>query len=165
MKWPFVRRTRYENAMIYGINTAKEITEKISYIHKLEDQIEIYRKLHDEYAQLNHDNLVEINRLNQELASELNSHRETKEQKNELSAECDRLYDEVDNLKNDLKETKEHEQKLFDAHDKLNQQNMGLLFEVKQWKEATDFWMGKAARAKSEISKVRGILKTIAKKL
>ena len=52
--------------------------------------------------------LDEINRLNQELASELNSHRETKN----------------------------HEQKLFVAHDKLNQQNMGLLFELEETKDA-----------------------------
>ena len=94
MKWPFVRRSKYEDSIKY-------IESRNDYIINQSNQIETYRKLHDEYAQLNHDNLHEINRLNQELANEMNSHRETKE----------------------------HEQKLFEAHDKLNQQNMSLLFE------------------------------------
>ena len=73
MKWPFVRRSKYD---------------------LLEDGLNIIKENHDRF-------LVEINRLNQELANEMNNHRETKG----------------------------HEQKLFEAHDKLNQQNMGLLYE------------------------------------
>ena len=105
MKWPFVRRSLHDSIVSKLIKREIELNDKLydfdDIKKSLEDQIEIHKKLHDEYAQLNHDNLNEINRLNQELANELNSHRETKE----------------------------HEQKLFEAHDKLNQQNMGLLFE------------------------------------
>lgn len=86
MKWPFVKRSKYDN---------------------LQNQVNCLNKIYSEYAQLNHDNLVEINRLNEDLANELNSHRETKA----------------------------HEQKLFQEYDKINQQNMGLLFDLQEIKD------------------------------
>lgn len=100
--------------------------------------------------------LDEINRLNEDLAKELNSHRETKEElkkskslfdywqkkclnterdldemtenKNEFSAECEQLDDENERLKKE-------KESLFQAYDNLNQQNMSLLFELQEIKD------------------------------
>ena len=102
MKWPFVRRSKYE---------------------LLENELNIVKECHDRF-------LIEINRLNQELASEMNSHRETKE----------------------------HEQKIFDAHDKLNQQNMGLLFENEKLSKQNNQLILDKNHLKSKIKRLDSLL-------
>lgn len=73
---------------------------------------------------------IEVNRLNQELANELNSHRETKQ----------------------------HEQKLFEAHDKLNQQNMGLLFENEKLSKQNNQLIIDKCHLKQKIKKIESEL-------
>lgn len=74
--------------------------------------------------------LDEINRLNEELAKELNSHRETKK----------------------------HEQKLFEAHDKLNQQNMGLIFENEKLSKQNNQLIIDKNHLKSKIKRLDSLL-------
>ena len=116
MKWPFVRRSKY-NHLTKCLDAKNDI---------------IANQMENIKTQFN-----EINRLNQELANELNSHRETKE----------------------------HEQKLFEAHDKLNQQNMGLLFEnekllkqINQLRFDKSHLKQKVKKLESEITKCKAEL-------
>lgn len=197
MKWPFVRRSNHEQLWIDFKIVQDERNGYLKHNNQLSDENdslcqEIKKK--DDIIANQMDNIKaqfdEINRLNQELASELNSHRETKEQKNELSAECDRLYDEVDNIKKELEKTKEcfnytidglriHnnniEKELQETKDALkiaqeDLENAALCIseqntQLEIWKKRSNFYMGKCSIAKEEILKARGYLKTIAKKL
>lgn len=122
MKWPFVRTSKYEHL-------TKCLDAKNDIIANQMDSIK---------SQFN-----EINHLNQELASELNIHRETKELWHKSLDNNDSFLKEIKKLEKELQETKDalkiaqenlkvtkdHEQVLFEANDKLNQQNMGLLYE------------------------------------
>ena len=76
MKWPFVRRSKYE-LLENGLNIVKEGYDRF---------------------------LVETNRLNQELANELNSHRETKEMWQESLAHNDLFLNKIKDLEKELEE-------------------------------------------------------------
>lgn len=95
--------------------------------------------------------LDEINRLNQELANELNSHRETKKQNQQRLDAYNTLNHKYRCLVKELEETKDA---LRIAQEDLMQNQMELF--------SSDL---RANKAKEEMSKVRGYLKTIAKKL
>lgn len=150
MKWPFVRRSKHD-LLEDELNIVKEghdrilkhntqlSDEKDSLCQEIEKKADVIANQMDSIkSQFN-----EINRLNQELASELNSHRKTKELWHKSLDNNDSFLKEIRKLEKELKETKDalkiaqedlkvtkdHEQKLFDAHDKLNQQNIGLLYE------------------------------------
>lgn len=123
MKWPFVRKSKYE------------------YLNQ--NYLEA-KSMFESYAQMNRDNLIEINRLNQELASELNSHRETKK---ELEETKDALKIAIDDLKN--------------AALCIGEQKT----QLEIWKKRSNFYSNNCTEAKESISKVRGHLKTIAKNL
>lgn len=86
MKWPFVRISKYNHLM-------KCLDIKNGAIV---DQMENIKK------QFN-----EINRLNQELANEMNSHRETKELWQESLAHNDLFLNKIKDLEKELEETKE----------------------------------------------------------
>lgn len=88
MKWPFVRRSKYES-MMYKLScmNTKDVIEN-----------ESLKKSIIEYNN-------ETNRLNQELANELNSHRETKEALNAYKKALAERAEKHEKLLNEFRKT------------------------------------------------------------
>lgn len=157
----------------------KVIESNINQIRGLEKDFEREFNLHKETKEQKNELSAECDRLYDEVDNIKKELKKTKDlwhrslnHNDSFLKEIRRLDKELEETKDalkiaqeDLKETKGHEQKLFEARDKLNQQNIGLLYELEEWKSCANFWMDKSKTAKESISKVRGTLRQIAKKL
>lgn len=103
MKWPFVRRSRLENLQKNYSTTLNRYKHERFLI--LKEKITI-QKIDQK----------EINRLNQELASELNSHREIKKK---LEQTKDLWHKSLDHNDSFLKEIRKLEKELEETKDAL----------------------------------------------
>lgn len=165
MNWPFVRRSKYEDISLKFFN------------------------LYDENIKLEE----EINRLNQEMASELNNHRDTHASLHQEKSSNVILDEENIRLKEELSETKEKFVKaeaLFDywqkkclnterylaecIHDNKEAEDALKIaqecleektVQLETYKRSSKYHFDKSQEAKAEISKARAYLRKIAKNL
>lgn len=126
MRWPFVRRSRYENAKVYGVNSAKEIVDLTERNKLCESQLNAKNKMLDEFITVNGvmcDELTDIKQDVEVLRAMVNASQITNAG---LNIENTKLFQNNIDLLFAKKDLKQKIRKLESENSKLKNKNESL---------------------------------------